>query len=131
MQNQQYLSLNTGSLSSPQHRAQLDSDQDQHAGGNLQYSQHQEYVSPATGRSKQYSALNKVSENPQFSHIFRKYHPNYIQSALALFRDKEDLLRPFERLSDVEKDGIARLLRSCPEKLVAVLDISADDRSFI
>lgn len=131
MQNQQYLSLNTGSLSSPQHRAQLDSDQDQHAGSNLQYSQHQEYVSPATGRPKQYSALNKVSENPQFSHIFRKYHPNYIQSALALFRDKEDLLRPFERFSDVEKDGIARLLRSCPEKLVAVLDISADDRSFI
>ncbi|KAF2809073.1 uncharacterized protein BDZ99DRAFT_44970 [Mytilinidion resinicola] len=132
MQNQQYHSPNVGSLSSPQHSTQLDRNQDQQqASNNLQSSQHQESISPETGRSRQYSALNKVSENPQFSHIFRKYNPNHIQSALALFREKEDLLRPFEKFSDVEMDGIARLLRSCPEKLAAVLDIWADHKSFI
>lgn len=132
MQNQQSLSLSPGPLSSPQHHILLNRNQDQQqASGDHQFPQHQDYVSPATRSSRQYSVFNKVPENSQFSHIFHKYSTNYIRSALALFRDEEDLLRPFERFSDVEMGGIVRLLRTCPEKLVAVLDIWADDRSFI
>lgn len=98
---------------------------------NPQCSPHQMQIVSAIETQKEKSAVGNPSENLKHSEIFHKYNCNFIRSALALFRDEEDILRPLLRLSCAEKVGIARILRSKPKELGAILDISAEDESFI
>lgn len=124
--------LNTSSASLNQESAIFDYNYDQEPdSSNLQSSPHQMHTVSAIERQRKKSAFGDISENLIHSEIFHKYNCKFIGSALALFRDEEDVLRPFLRLSYTEKVGIARILRSNPKELGAILDISAEDEYFI
>jgi hypothetical protein len=132
MYNQQPECLNTGSPSSDHEHIVVDYDHHQEsAGSNSRSSLHEMPPTSATEWPRRKSAYSDVPENLKVDEVFRKYNRSYIESALALFRDHGDVLRPFLRLSHIEKVNISSIVRNHPKELGAILDISAEDGSFI